>query len=125
MRENDVVLYDAGRNVSHLPGWRFEEGAARHHLLRHFGVSTLAGFGIEGKPLAVRAAGAILYYLQETQRGAIGQVQRLAFYSLGGFMPCLLYTSDAADEGYSVDLGGRRIIKKKRNERTGRALAVA
>ena len=28
---------------------------------------------------------------------------------------CLLYTSDAADERSSVDLGGRRIIKKKRN----------
>ena len=28
---------------------------------------------------------------------------------------CLLYTSDAADERYSVDLGGRRIIKKKKN----------
>ena len=28
-------------------------------------------------------------------------------------MPCLLYTSDAADERSSVDLGGRRIIKKK------------
>ncbi|GAB5821966.1 hypothetical protein JMUB7533_26910 [Staphylococcus aureus] len=26
---------------------------------------------------------------------------------------CLLYTSDAADEARSVDLGGRRIIKKK------------
>ncbi len=26
---------------------------------------------------------------------------------------CLLYTSDAADERSSVDLGGRRIIKKK------------
>src|SRR5665648_420354 len=35
----------------------------------------------------------------------------------GGFSPqdiaCLLYTSDAADEEDSVDLGGRRIIKKK------------
>ena len=29
---------------------------------------------------------------------------------------CLLYTSDAADERSSVDLGGRRIIKKKRHE---------
>ena len=29
--------------------------------------------------------------------------------------PCLLYTSDAADERSSVDLGGRRIIKKKTN----------
>ena len=29
---------------------------------------------------------------------------------------CLLYTSDAADERSSVDLGGRRIIKKKTHE---------
>ena len=29
------------------------------------------------------------------------------------FIACLLYTSDAADERSSVDLGGRRIIKKK------------
>ena len=29
-------------------------------------------------------------------------------------MSCLLYTSDAADEGLGVDLGGRRIIKKKK-----------
>ena len=31
---------------------------------------------------------------------------------------CLLYTSDAADERSSVDLGGRRIIKKKKHERS-------
>ena len=30
--------------------------------------------------------------------------------------PCLLYTSDAADERSSVDLGGRRIIKKKKKD---------
>src|SRR5674536_408309 len=30
--------------------------------------------------------------------------------------PCLLYTSDAADEEDSVDLGGRRIIKKKKHK---------
>src|SRR5678815_2943560 len=33
-----------------------------------------------------------------------------------GFPVCLLYTSDAADERSSVDLGGRRIIKKKKNK---------
>eukprot|EP00656_Telonema_subtile_P037925 TRINITY_DN4237_c0_g1_i3.p1 TRINITY_DN4237_c0_g1~~TRINITY_DN4237_c0_g1_i3.p1 ORF type:complete len:222 (+),score=0.08 TRINITY_DN4237_c0_g1_i3:25-690(+) len=32
-------------------------------------------------------------------------------------IPCLLYTSDAADEEDSVDLGGRRIIKKKKRVR--------
>ena len=34
--------------------------------------------------------------------------------ALAGVKSCLLYTSDAADEGLGVDLGGRRIIKKKK-----------
>ena len=33
------------------------------------------------------------------------------------YFVCLLYTSDAADEEDSVDLGGRRIIKKKKQYR--------
>ena len=36
---------------------------------------------------------------------------------LDGVKVCLLYTSDAADERSSVDLGGRRIIKKKHREK--------
>ena len=34
-------------------------------------------------------------------------------YKRTDLIACLLYTSDAADERSSVDLGGRRIIKKK------------
>ena len=37
--------------------------------------------------------------------------QRVGWWN---FNDCLLYTSDAADERSSVDLGGRRIIKKKK-----------
>ena len=37
---------------------------------------------------------------------------------LARFFTCLLYTSDAADERSSVDLGGRRIIKKKNMRET-------
>ena len=44
----------------------------------------------------------------------IERLRRLVAHGLiGGLGPCLLYTSDAADERSSVDLGGRRIIKKK------------
>ena len=39
----------------------------------------------------------------------------VAKYRRGHGHSCLLYTSDAADERSSVDLGGRRIIKKKNN----------
>ena len=35
----------------------------------------------------------------------------------GNLKICLLYTSDAADDRSSVDLGGRRIIKKKKNKK--------
>ena len=42
-----------------------------------------------------------------------GILQGLNNEELAGVMACLLYTSDAADERSSVDLGGRRIIKKK------------
>ena len=42
-------------------------------------------------------------------------VFRLPILPRGKYSVCLLYTSDAADERSSVDLGGRRIIKKKYN----------
>ena len=37
---------------------------------------------------------------------------------------CLLYTSDAADERSSVDLGGRRIIKKKNEKKKNKTVLV-
>ena len=50
----------------------------------------------------------------------------LALKRIADVNPCLLYTSDAADERSSVDLGGRRIIKKKNNieHRRRRSLTV-
>ena len=42
----------------------------------------------------------------------------------GNGCACLLYTSDAADERSSVDLGGRRIIKKKTHTNTVWAIAL-
>ena len=44
--------------------------------------------------------------------------QQLSDFLTGWYISCLLYTSDAADERSSVDLGGRRIIKKKKQEKT-------
>ena len=40
---------------------------------------------------------------------------QFAFFGDAWQTICLLYTSDAADEEDSVDLGGRRIIKKKKS----------
>jgi len=68
------------------PGYRFEESTARRTLMEHFGVRTLQGFGCEGKPLAIRAAGAALSYLQETQQGSFPQITGLQTYATDHFM---------------------------------------
>ena len=49
-------------------------------------------------------------------RGTDSFAEAMTYLPDGGmYSICLLYTSDAADERSSVDLGGRRIIKKKNN----------
>jgi DNA mismatch repair protein MutS len=73
------------------PAWRFEPGKCRETLLSHFQTITLDGFGLSDKPLAARAAGAILQYLQDTEPSALGLLNGLRVYSLGEFM-----TLDAA-----------------------------
>jgi DNA mismatch repair protein MutS len=79
----------AGESVTHFTpydGWRWELGNARRSLLEHFGVATLQGFGCEGLPMATSAAGAIVQYLGETQRAALGQLKSLHTYSTSEFM---------------------------------------
>ena len=49
-----------------------------------------------------------------------GLATALGMSLLPEVIACLLYTSDAADERSSVDLGGRRIIKKKSKEKPAR-----
>ena len=53
---------------------------------------------------------------RHTEPGHANNAAPSYFRTLNRVESCLLYTSDAADERSSVDLGGRRIIKKKTNE---------
>jgi len=73
-------------HITPVPDFRFEHNFARQSLLDHFQVSTLDGFGLHDKPLAVRAAGAVLAYLEETQRGTLAQLDRIRTYSTASFM---------------------------------------
>ncbi|MHB0856980.1 MAG: DNA mismatch repair protein MutS [Anaerolineae bacterium] len=66
--------------------WRFELGNARQALLEHLKVSTLAGYGCEHLPLAVRAAGVVLQYVRQHQSSALTQLRALSTYSVDGFM---------------------------------------
>ena len=64
----------------------FHADWARETLLRHFGVASLESFGCEGQVLAVRAAGAVIDYLEQTQRSSVGQINTLYTYSTADYM---------------------------------------
>lgn len=57
-----------------LDDWVFTDYSARQKLLRHFGVQSLKGFGIDHLACGVIAAGAILQYLDITQHHRIGHI---------------------------------------------------
>ena len=63
-----------------LDDWVFAPDYGERLLREQFGVVTLEGFGLADKPLATAAAGALLHYLRETQRGSLAHLERLSLY---------------------------------------------
>ncbi len=59
------------------PEWNFDQESAERELSRQFGTQDLSGFGCEGMTLALGAAGALLQYLQHTQRSALPHLNTL------------------------------------------------
>ncbi|MDI6871625.1 MAG: DNA mismatch repair protein MutS [Bacillota bacterium] len=73
---------EPGPAVTPLEEATFSPEAAGRVLRQHFGTVSLAGFGCEGLPLAIGASGALLAYLQRTQRAALTHLTRLVTYSV-------------------------------------------
>jgi len=63
-----------------LEDWVFSADYAVPLLENQLGVISLEGFGLQGKPAAATAAGAILHYVRSTQRGTLQHVDRIGFY---------------------------------------------
>ncbi len=63
-----------------VESWVFGQDYASRSLCDHFHLLALDGCGLEGRPLAIGAAAAILHYLRETQRTALDHLERPAFY---------------------------------------------
>jgi DNA mismatch repair protein MutS len=78
-------------HLTSYPEWRFEEERCLTVLQNHFQVKTLDGYGVRGFPYAIRAAGAILQYLEGNRADALKLLTSLSRYSLEEFM-----TLDAA-----------------------------
>ena len=89
--DNVILPNGIAGHVTPWVAWRFEPGKCQETLLSHFGASTLEGFGLKNLPLAMRAAGAIIQYLKETEGAALNLLTGLRVYSLSEFM-----TLDAA-----------------------------
>ena len=72
------------RFVTSLPGlrkrgpWHFDHATAQRELARFFRTHDLSGFGVEGMPSAIAAAGALLAYVEETQKAALPHLSGLA-----------------------------------------------
>ena len=58
----------------------FQFGKAKAALFAHFGVQSLEALGVEGLRLGVRAAGALMHYLDETQKNALEHITTLRRY---------------------------------------------
>ncbi|MDX1945698.1 MAG: DNA mismatch repair protein MutS [Pirellulaceae bacterium] len=92
--------------LTRRPAWSFGLETALGTLTRHFHTSTLAGFGFdEHDSSALRAAGAVLDYLRETQKTSLDHIDRLAPYRAGELL--------------EIDDATRRSLEITRTIRTG------
>ena len=70
-----------GRMLTRRPTWAFSREAGDEALARHFGAHSLEGFGFgDDDGPAIQAAGAVLDYLNETQKSSLSHVDRLVPY---------------------------------------------
>jgi len=63
-----------------LDDWIFAADYAIPLVENHFGVLSLEGFGLAGHNAAACAAGAILHYVRQTQRGSLDHIDRIGYY---------------------------------------------
>jgi DNA mismatch repair protein MutS len=92
------------RHCTPRPAWHFDYDTARRLLLRQFGTQDLAGFGCEHLTVAINAAGALLNYVQETQRSALPHITSLVL--------------ELCNEGIMLDAASRRNLELE-NSLTG------
>ncbi len=82
----DKVLQAAAKNRTYADAWTFSLDAAREELLRHFNVTALDGFGLEGKNDLVCAGGALLHYVHVTLRHAVDHVRSIRLRESADFL---------------------------------------
>jgi len=74
---DDFILSAAPCAVRRLAPWQFDSDSAHTRLAQQFASRDLSGFGVADLPLALAAAGALLDYIQTTQRTALPHIQSI------------------------------------------------
>ena len=73
-------------SATRLDDYYFSQDFAFDKLSTHFGVANLDGFGIGTMTEGICAAGAVLHYLEETQRTALNHIRKISPYQSGDFL---------------------------------------
>ena len=116
-----------GRPLATFPSWRFDPDEGVRALKEHFGVATLDGFGLGELGPAFGAAGAVIGYLHDTQRGRVEHVTRLRLPDLHGVVVLDRVTRASLELVKTLREGGREgsllgVIDRTRTAAGGRLL---
>jgi len=76
-RQKCIELFGNKFYISTFDDWVFTSEFSNDLLLKHFGTTSLKGFGVENLTNAIIAAGAVLHYLAETQHNKIEHICKL------------------------------------------------
>ena len=82
----DGLTFHIKTVVYPLEPWFFDDDLARENLLRHFKVKDIAGLGLNDLPDCVTASGALITYLNESQKSSIEQIRSIRPYIVSDYM---------------------------------------
>lgn len=104
-----ATLKSAGSEarITKIDDWVFNKEYAKETLLKHFGTINLKGFGASELETAYPAAGAILHYLQETQKANLSHLKKLSLYNPSEYMVLDWATKRNLEITYSMVDGGK------------------
>ena len=113
--------------ITKLEDWIFNFDFANELIKNHFKTVTLKGFGIENLSAGIIAAGAVLNYLNETQRVNLSHLNRISIYNPSDYMILDYSTKRNLEITFSMNDGGREgslisILYKTQTAMGGRLL---
>lgn len=113
--------------ITKLEDWIFNFDFANELIKNHFKTVTLKGFGVEKLTAGIIAAGAVLNYLNETQRVNLSHLNRISLYNPSDYMILDFSTKRNLEITFSMNDGGREgslisILDKTQTAMGGRLL---